>query len=31
MMDQIHVALDCLCEHGHLQKLVSGTTRPTTD
>jgi len=29
--DQIHEALDSLCEHGHLQKLVSGTTRPATD
>ena len=30
-MDQIHEALDSLCEHGHLQKIVSGTTRPATD
>ena len=29
--DQIHEALDSLCEHGHLQKVVSGTTRPATD
>ena len=29
--DQVHEALDKLCEHGHLQKVVSGTTRPATD
>jgi len=29
--DQIHEALNSLCEHGHLQKVVSGTTRPATD
>jgi hypothetical protein len=29
--DQIHEALDSLCEHGHLQKLVSGTTKRATD
>ena len=29
--DQIHEALDSLCEHGHLQKIVSRTTRPATD
>jgi len=29
--DQVHEALDKLCEHGHLQKVVSGATRPATD
>ena len=29
--DQIHEALNSLCEHGHLQKVVSSTTRPATD
>ncbi len=29
--DEIHEALESLCEHGHLQKIVSGTTRPATD
>ncbi|MCS5559933.1 MAG: YfjI family protein, partial [Oceanospirillaceae bacterium] len=29
--DEIHEALDSLCEHGHLQKIVSGTTKRATD
>jgi len=29
--DQVHEALNSLCEHGHLKKVVSGSTRPATD
>ena len=29
--DQVHEALDKLCEHGHIEKIVSGTHKPATD
>lgn len=29
--DQIREALESLCEHGHLQEVVSGPTKPATD
>ena len=29
--EQIHEALDSLCKHGHLQKVVSGAHKPATD
>jgi hypothetical protein len=29
--EQVHTALNSLCEHGHLKKVISGTTRPATD